>query len=120
MHGLGDPATLKALSLKIGSDAGVQVLRACEHAGMHASQLPQSVPASAYSSSSIDPPFLKVLYAPADLRKPAEIRSMVKSAADTLGGKLDILGEHMMGLCPCSTRWHGALSDPAIPPTFVQ
>ena len=68
---------------------------------MHASQLPQSVPASSYSSSSIDPPFLKVLYAPADLRKPAEIRSMVKSAADTFGGKLDILGEHMMGACRC-------------------
>lgn len=29
----------------------------------------------------------------ADLRKPAEIRDMVKGAADAFGGKLDILGE---------------------------
>jgi len=35
---------------------------------------------------------VKVIYAPADLRRPAEIRTMVTGVADSFGGKLDILG----------------------------
>ena len=35
---------------------------------------------------------VKVIYAPADLRRPAEIRTMVTGVADSFGEKLDILG----------------------------
>jgi NAD(P)-dependent dehydrogenase (short-subunit alcohol dehydrogenase family) len=47
---------------------------------------------------------VKAIYAPADLKKPAEIRSMVKHTADSFGSKLDIVGTCLDSLADaCST-----------------
>ena len=85
------------VALVTGSTSGIglEVLRALAGAGanvaMHGlgdpTKLRETVAKIASDSG------VKAIYAPADLKKPAEIRAMVASTADTFGSKLDILGE---------------------------
>ena len=84
------------VALVTGSTSGIglEVLKALAGAGanvaMHGLGDPTKLRDAASKIASDSG--VKAIYSPADLKKPAEIRSLVTSTADTFGGKLDILG----------------------------
>ncbi|GAX81173.1 hypothetical protein CEUSTIGMA_g8606.t1 [Chlamydomonas eustigma] len=83
------------VALVTGSTSGIglEVIRALAGAGanvaMHGLGDPAKLTDMCHKIAS--DAGVKAIYAPADLKKPAEIRSMVKHTADTFGSKLDIL-----------------------------